>query len=244
MRRRTFLALLASCVSERALAQATVVQTCGSAALTAGQSHYVTVDVNGQSCQSGAGGGAASSVWSVADAAANGMTLSNGGLTFAGGATNTSIRGSISKTAGKLYVEFLCVATGSNAGFGHASASFNASSYLGSSNYSEGILYNNTVVSAGFTDNYDIGSAYPSVSDVWALAIDFTAGSIWAAKNNVWFEASNPATGALPIVSFVPATVGALFPAMTVQDTGETWTLQAAAASQKYAPPAGFTPWG
>lgn len=54
MRRRTFLALLASCVSERALAQATVVQTCGSAALTAGRSHHVTVDVNGQSCQSGA----------------------------------------------------------------------------------------------------------------------------------------------------------------------------------------------
>ena len=39
-------------------AQATVVTSCGSTTLTAGTSHFVTVDVNGQSCQSGAGSGA------------------------------------------------------------------------------------------------------------------------------------------------------------------------------------------
>ena len=39
-------------------AQATVVTSCGSAGLTAGSSHFVTVDTNGQSCQSGAGSGA------------------------------------------------------------------------------------------------------------------------------------------------------------------------------------------
>ena len=54
MKRRTFLTLLASAVSERALAQATVVSSCGSVTLTAGTPHNVTIDVNGQSCQSGA----------------------------------------------------------------------------------------------------------------------------------------------------------------------------------------------
>lgn len=38
-------------------AQATVVTSCGSTTLTAGTSHFVTVDTNGQSCQSGAGSG-------------------------------------------------------------------------------------------------------------------------------------------------------------------------------------------
>ena len=88
MKRRTFLTLLASAVSERALAQATVVSSCGSVTLSAGTPHNVTIDVNGQSCQSGASGGAPTSVWSASDAAANGMTLSNGGLTVA-----TTIRG-------------------------------------------------------------------------------------------------------------------------------------------------------
>ena len=62
-------------------AQATVVTSCGSTTLSAGTSHFVTVDTNGQSCQAGVGAAVATSVWSASDAAANGMTLSNGGLT-------------------------------------------------------------------------------------------------------------------------------------------------------------------
>ena len=190
----------------------------------------------------------ATSVWSAADAAANAMTLSNGGLTVAAtkSAVNQSVRGSIGKTAGKLYVEFLAVQTTTNAGFGGASAGFNANSYLGSTNYSGGVFYSNTLVSAGFTSNYSVTTGtVAATGDVIAIAIDFTAGNIWGARNNVWVNSSNPATGSLPIMSFVPATVGALFPGMTFQaTTGEVWTLQPTAASQKYAPPAGFTPWG
>ena len=54
----------------------------------------------------------ARSVWSASDAAAGGMTLSNGGLTAAKtvDASYQTIRGSISKSSGKLYVEFLVVA--------------------------------------------------------------------------------------------------------------------------------------
>jgi hypothetical protein len=191
------------------------------------------------------------SVWSASDAAANGMTLSNGGLTFTGGKVTPipSIRGTISRTAGKLYVEFLANQASSSdyLYFGLASAGFNVGNYLGTSNYSGGATYNNTPVSAGFTANF-LTTKYPSTGEVWALAVDFAAGSIWLAQNNVWITAGmalekDPASGTLPIISFVPATVGALFPAMSSSGAAEQWTLQPTAASQKYAPPSGFSAW-
>ena len=198
---------------------------------------------------SGGGGGAATSVWSASDAAANGMTLSNGGLTVTpqSAAAWYTIRSSISKTSGKLYVEFYGTGTPASTHqmFGLANASFTPGSnnYLGSENYSVGLQGNGgTTVSPGFTSNYGSLPA-AALNDVWALAVDFTAGSIWIAKNNIWVNSSNPATGSLPIVSFVPATVGALFAAMSLVNDGGVWTLQPTAAAQKYLPPPGFQAW-
>ena len=195
------------------------------------------------------------SAWSAADAAANGMTLSNGGLTVTvGEGAWASVRGTISKASGKLYVEFLAnTAMGAVGfeGYGFASSGFAPTSYLGSSNYSAGINATANNVSAGFTSNYTINSP-PHSGDVWALAVDFAAGSIWIAKNNAWLtaggvaSAKDPAGGTMPVISFAPATVGALFPALNFyqQNAGEdVWTLQPTAASQKYAPPSGFSAW-
>ena len=248
--------------------QATVVASCGTANLTAGTQAFRTVDVNGVTC-SGAGS-ASTSVWSASDAAANGMTLSNGGLTVVGLSTATwkSIRSTISQSSGKLYVEFLntTVMTGSNVVFGFASSGFNASGLLGSSAYSAGVALNagGVLVSAGFSVNYNpYPSAFvPAQNEVFGMAVDFTAGKIWISRNNIWVNSSNPATGSSPVVSFIPATVGALFPALTLNESNTlialqpadaqpkagnpvsgVWTLQPTAASQKYAPPAGFSPW-
>ena len=195
-----------------------------------------------------------SSVWSAADATANGMTLSNGGLTVtATSGTWGSARGTTSKTSGKVYVEFAVVAAATEFGFpsnayifGLASSSFNSAANLGTSNYSGGILpaYSTNYVSSGFTSNYNTDAINSGSGDVWALAVDFTTGGVWIALNNIWQNSSNPATGSLPIISFVPATVGALFFAMSLQGpTDGVWTLQSAAASQKYAPPSGFSAW-
>ena len=188
---------------------------------------------------------AASSVWSAADASANAMTLSNGGLTFTGTITgNRSIRNSVSKTSGKLYVEFLANNTTGNVYIGLASAGFVASNNLGSSNYSGGIWPDGTnAVSTGFASLYT-STTYPANADVWALAVDFSAGYIWFSRNGVWVSPGNPATGVSPAMTFVPATVGALFAGVTTAGIGESWTLQPTAASQKYAPPSGFSPWG
>jgi hypothetical protein len=192
----------------------------------------------------------ASSVWSAADAAANSsnlMTLSNGNLTVASGpSTNTwgAIRNTISHTTGKVYVEFLCTTEGpSYFMFGLASAGFVPTAELGTSGYSAGMYNSANSVSAGFTSNYSL-SLQPAANDVWALAVDFGAGSVWLAQNNVWQNGSNPATALLPILSFVPATVGALFAALEFFEPGHLWTLQPTAAVQTYAPPSGFTPWG
>ena len=191
---------------------------------------------------------APASVWSASDASASAMTLTNGGLTVtpSGVAAWQSLRSSISKSSGKLYAEFavdgsLTVITEF---FGLASASFNPGSYLGSSTYSGGTYPDGgNQVSAGFTSNL-IPSFSTLANCVIGIAVDFSAGSMWLALNNTWAEGGNPATGSLPIISFVPAIVGPLFLGMTFNGAGNgVWTLQPTAASQKYAPPSGFSAW-
>jgi hypothetical protein len=200
-------------------------------------------------------GAVSSSTWIAADATLNGATLSNGGATLTPSTTSGAwgaVRGTQSQTSGKWYIEFLTTTSTSGSslpGYGLASSSFIASSYLGSGNYSAGIwLGNANLVSTGFTNNYpDVGlGAGAAAGDVIGLAVDFTTGGVWIARNNVWSGTSNPATGVAPIVSFTPATVGALFPGMSFfgEPNSGTWTLQPTVASQKYAAPSGFTAWG
>ena len=204
----------------------------------------------------GSGGGVApppTSVWSAADATANAMTLSNGGLTVtpSGAAAWQSVRGSISRTSGKLYFEFstsVAVTATSPANiFGLASSGISITVPLGQSNYSVGMAVQGagTLASSGFDALYSLPVIHSNANDVWAVAIDFAAGNIWIAQNNVWANGGNPATGSLPIADFTPATVGALFPAICFNGPNVgVWTLQASAASQKYAPPSGFSAWG
>lgn len=190
------------------------------------------------------------STWSAADASAIGATLSNGGLTVATSVASwNSLRGTSSKTSGKLYVEILMNAAPSTTQWcllGFASSSFAIGSYLGTSNYSMGFQpHYSWAGSAGFNAG-NVGSMpNPATNDVWGLAIDFAAGNIWVAQNNTWLFSGNPGGGTGPAVTFAPATVGALFPALSINNgpPSGTFTLQPTAASQKYAPPAGFTAW-
>ena len=195
-------------------------------------------------------GGVATSVWSSADAAANSMTLSNGGLTVtpSGAGAWQSIRGSTSKASGMVYVEFANSVTAASTlpGAGTANAGFTPTTYLGGAASSFGGYCNGTEYGTNFTAINGLAAAVtPQAGDVAGMAIDFGAGKVWLAYNNVWVASGNPATGANPSATFTPATVGALFPAMAFNGPGNgVWTLQATAASQKYAPPSGFTPWG
>ena len=192
------------------------------------------------------------SVWSASDAAFNGLTLSNGGLTVAltQPTAYRSVRGTVSQTAGKYYIEFLANTTAlAETGFGFASSSFIATNYLGASAYSLG-AYNVADQNIGspsgdFTSIYSVSNIKAVANDVWAIAVDFTAGKFWLAQNNVWFGSGNPGTATAPMVTFIAPAVGQIyFPGITGVGPGSgTWTLQSTAASQKYAPPSGFTPW-
>ena len=203
---------------------------------------------------SGGGGGATTSVWSASDAAANGMTLSNGGLTATATlASWNSIRGTIGKTTGKLYFEVVnsVLATSEFAGVGFATADTNSAGmsgvYLGNFNFSgAAYLFGGQFNNAG-SYNYGFGTINAVAGDVLSVAIDLDAGRGWIAYNNVWQGSGDPATGANPAftVSLLLGRAGkAIFPGMAFYSTGGVWTLQPTAASQKYAPPSGFTPWG
>ena len=143
----------------------------------------------------GSGGGGpppVTSVWSADDAAAGGMTLSNGGLTVTPSgalavekpgqprAAWQSIRSSIGKTAGKLYVEFKtssAVTTWTYAE-GLGDAGINISGQLGDSPKGFGLFPQTSTLVNGFTSNYTSSLPYlPAVGDVYALAVDFTAGA-------------------------------------------------------------------
>ena len=193
--------------------------------------------------------GGATSVWSAADATANGMTLTNGGLTVASTAvvgTWQSIRGTISRSSGKMYVEFVTsAATTMIVGAGTANTGFTPTTYLGGAASSFGGYNNATEYGTDFTAIYALGTGNALAGDVVGMAIDFGAGKVWLAYNNLWVSSSNPATGADPSATFTPAIVGALFPALAFNGSGAgVWTLQPTAASQKYAPPSGFSAWG
>jgi hypothetical protein len=194
----------------------------------------------------------ASSVWSASDAAAapGGMALSNGGLTVAPTTTSwSSIRTTISQSSGKLYVEFKNGPTDATGAMmiGAGSSSMDIGTYLGNSSYGFGFFVDagNIFINmgAGAVENYGT-SQTPAANDVWALAIDLTSGKVWLAQNNVWFGGGNPATGANPAMTYIPANAAPLFPALSFNGSPfSVWTLQATAASQTYAAPSGFSAW-
>ena len=214
----------------------------------------IPICIKGWSGSGGSGGGGgATSVWSASDATAGGMTLSNGGLTATGSGALAyhTVRTSISKTAGKLYIEFLATGAATNGIFwGLANTGYAIADNLGDNPISAGIQPNGSGAYSGMGGsgfNYFVPTTTTNANDVWALAVDFATGNTWIAHNNVWANSSNPATGSLPIFTFAPATAGALFAAISLfgpTTQSGVWTLQPTTASQKYAPPAGFSPWG
>jgi hypothetical protein len=212
--------------------------------------------VGGVNVGPGNGGGTTTptSVWSAADAAANGMTLSNGGLTVTApvsGAVWNSVRATVSHAVGKFSIEFL-LNSGDNyyVSMGLADAGFNpVGDFLGNAAYSFGENTNyGSVAKAGFTGLSTSTLKVNAVpGDVMSLAVDFDAGKAWIAYNNVWSDAGSPSAGTNPLITgFFPAVVGLpLFPALGIRPQTQTtaWTLHSTAASQKYAAPAGFSPW-
>ena len=209
----------------------------------------------------GSGGGGpppVTSVWSAADAAANGMTLSNGGLTLAGPTAGWgTTRSTVGKTTGKLYVEFICSTAGAQPDvmFGLATIVAPPSTQLGHYSNSVSISMDGygVVVAGGYGSPGAYTPVYTSkLNDVFSLAVDFDAGKIWFGFNNTWVlgglgaDERDPVTGTNPVATIIAPVLGSLasYPAISLYAAAAgTWTLQSTAASQKYAPPSGFKAW-
>jgi hypothetical protein len=257
-----WLALLAFFAVTPAFGQADVVASCGSKTIKAGTSHNVTVDLQGRSCRMGGGSGGGggtpappSSTWSNGDAAANLFALSSDGLTVTGSGSTTwgSVRGNVSHTTGKYYVEFRAGSTLANGNSanqmmtGLASSSFIPTNYLGSSTYSYGNIVNYGGLyagSAGFAGANSLTQTGIAPGDILKLAVDFSAGKVWLGFNTLWSDGDPAVPGSATTATFTPATVGALFPAVALLGApGPIFTIQPSLASQKYAPPSGFVAW-
>jgi hypothetical protein len=194
--------------------------------------------------------------FSVPDAAISGLLLSNNNLTIQNphSASNWTVRSSTSKFSGKAYVEFKC-STAPGVGqvplFGLANISFPVvlNNYLGITGQSAGwqSVTGHTFMSGGFSNpgGFGLANLDPIVGDVYAIAIDFDAGKVWVAYNNVWIGSGAPSSGTNPSAIFSVATTGALFYGTSIYDvTSGIWTVQPGPAGQTYAPPTGFPAWG
>jgi len=187
------------------------------------------------------------------DSLTNRVTLSNSDLDINQlsnvGAWRT-VRGTSPRSTGLLYLEFECVASGSSFNYfvGFASAGFDASNYLGTSAYSVGMF---AAIAQYLSAGFSAGSgAVPTgtglVGEVYKLAINFTTGKIWLGKVGTgWLNSGDPAAGTNPATNFTPATVGALFPAMSIESNASgKWRIKCTSGSQTEVPPSGFTAWG
>lgn len=186
------------------------------------------------------------SLWRTDDVAANGWTLWNQGA-MVGNGSNTAaqnVRGTISRSAGKLYVEFFANASAANEYHGLANEASVSTGPLGRTGKSVSIRYGVNLGTPDFTLNYTVLDALVyGGGHIIGMAVDFDTGGLWIANESNWCGGSDPATGLLPIASFNPATIGALFPAVELQQANEQWTLRTLASNQKYAAPAGFEAW-
>ena len=163
------------------------------------------------------------------------------------------MRATNAQASGKYYVEIKVGVLGvqpvaGSAGLGFGSSGMNIASYPGNSNYSfMGFFQGGTYESTGFVENFAFSSITAVVNDVYQFAVDLTNGKVWVGLNNTWYFSGNPATGANPWTNIVSPALGVpLYPAVYLNYSGSPcqFILQPTAASQTYAPPSGFTPWG
>lgn len=193
-----------------------------------------------------------STAWNTTDAATASITLTNGNLDVASrtGTGWKMLRATQSRSSGKLYFEMECInsgATTANYMIGLASAGASAASFPGNSNYGVGLTGSGTYVSTGFSNGSGArpGST-PTLGLSLKMAVNFTTGKGWVGVVGTgWLGSGDPAADTNQAFNFVPATVGALFPALGLNDaTSGFWRIKTTAVDQYEAPPSGFTQWG
>jgi len=185
-----------------------------------------------------------------------GVTLSNGNLTAA--TTNFgwhSARGTLAHVSGQYYCEATLVSIVYGVGLGLCNATENLGSVLGGddnaimaftnhSDSSSGVFYGGSIIGA-------IGTPLFNVGDVIGMAVDLTAQKVWFYNpaagqwNGDVIGSQNPVGG---VGGYTTAAIQSgsapIFPAVALDVTGDSVTINMGATGFANAPPAGFSAWG
>ena len=176
------------------------------------------------------------------------ITLTNGNRTATRDSTaSPAWRSSLTdrtNTSGKRYFEFLINASSAGTPFiiiGIAKPTIPLSNFIGFDAdgygyYREtGTKVNNNAVTA-YGDSYAQG-------DRVGVAYDFSTGSVWFAKNNVWQASGDPVAGTNPAFTGITGALKAGCSVNTGTGTADQVTLSAIGSHFNYAPPSGFIAW-
>lgn len=181
------------------------------------------------------------STWSPTDKDAA-ITLSNGNLTAASNTSSSTgvVRGSASKSAGKLYFEQTSVTSAVTSHFGLANGSAGLTIHIGEDvngwGYSDqlgGLIRNNA-------SNAASGFAGPATNDVVGIHVDFTNLKLYFRLNGTNLGSMDPAAG----TGGLAFSAGSWFPAFSAANNGSAATLNVGASAFGTSPASGFSAWG
>jgi hypothetical protein len=190
----------------------------------------------------------AATTWNPADKGAN-ITLSNGNLTIANSSTVAGVRGTTSKTTGKVYYEMSW--TGSNFNFLTSSGcgvSLSTASLI--STNPPGVAYlrlsNGEIMNNGVASGTILGAV--TSGQTICMAFDIAARRIWFRVNNgLWNNSgsADPASNVGGLDVSATFTAGAsLYPHASASSGVTAGTVDFGATSFAFSIPSGFVAWG
>jgi len=176
------------------------------------------------------------SAWNSADrsgttiSGADSLTITGTGGSFG---TYTGARGTVSKSSGKRWIEWLCSVgnTGSNEGVGVAKAAATLSAQLGIADTNAAIYYNKGFLAYNGQPATGLAT-YQGTTDIVGMVIDIDNGQVTIFKN-----------GVLQATLAVPALQGqALFPAFSTEFT-PTFVMNTGHSAAAYTYPGSPIAW-
>lgn len=142
-------------------------------------------------------------------------------------------------TGSKIYFECICVDKVATDGvlIGVSRSDTNLSQFLGSESSDYAYRSNGQKSNNFYIQSY--GTAYVD-GDIIGVAVDWDAGKIWFAKNNVWQASGDPANGTNAAYTNLGTNSTSVRPAASCYRTNEEVSIQTRQSEMTYTAPTGF----